>query len=263
MRSASWPARWRPWPGLGNVVTTVMTTPAASPSERSERRRREVCVAARTVIVRQGLEATTLRDIAREGGFTTGVVSHYFPDKTAVIVGTLHLRGRGVEHPRPAHRDRRADGASRASSTSSASSIPHRPGAAGRSGGCGRRCGRTPSATPTFADAAGRLGLPPGSGSSATCWCAPARGRADPRPIWTSTPRPRVFARLVDGLGLRSSLSGRWTAARRAAGAPHGDAGRVRDRCWRRCWRTRERPAGRDQPAARSPPTTACSRPTS
>ena len=40
-------------------------------------------MAARTVIVRQGLEATTLRDIAREGGFTTGVVSHYFPDKTA------------------------------------------------------------------------------------------------------------------------------------------------------------------------------------
>ena len=66
-----------------------MTTPAASPSERSERRRREVCLAARTVIVRQGLEATTLRDIAREGGFTTGVVSHYFPDKTAVIVGTF------------------------------------------------------------------------------------------------------------------------------------------------------------------------------
>ena len=46
-------------------------------------------MAARTVIVRQGLEATTLRDIAREGGFTTGVVSHYFPDKTAVIVGTF------------------------------------------------------------------------------------------------------------------------------------------------------------------------------
>ena len=49
------------------------------------------------MIVRKGLEATTLRDIAREGGFTTGVVSHYFPDKQAVIVGTLHLRGRGVD----------------------------------------------------------------------------------------------------------------------------------------------------------------------
>ena len=34
-----------------------MTTTATSPSERSERRRREICVAARSVVVRQGLEA--------------------------------------------------------------------------------------------------------------------------------------------------------------------------------------------------------------
>src|SRR5204863_9261122 len=34
-------------------------------------------------------EATTLRDIAREGGFTTGVVTHYFPDKQSVIVGAF------------------------------------------------------------------------------------------------------------------------------------------------------------------------------
>jgi AcrR family transcriptional regulator len=48
-----------------------------------------VCDAARHVIVRKGLERTTLRDIAREGGFTTGVVTHHFPDKQAVVVGAF------------------------------------------------------------------------------------------------------------------------------------------------------------------------------
>jgi AcrR family transcriptional regulator len=64
-----------------------MTAPPGA--ERSERRRREVCDAARRVIVRKGLEVTTMRDIAREGGFTTGLVTHYFPDKQAVIQGAF------------------------------------------------------------------------------------------------------------------------------------------------------------------------------
>jgi AcrR family transcriptional regulator len=58
-------------------------------SARSQRRRRDVCDAARRAITQNGLEATTLRDIAREGGFTTGVVTHYFPDKQSVIVGAF------------------------------------------------------------------------------------------------------------------------------------------------------------------------------
>jgi AcrR family transcriptional regulator len=67
-------------------------TAAPSTSEsstRSQRRRRDVCDAARRAITQNGLEATTLRDIAREGGFTTGVVTHYFPDKQSVIVGAF------------------------------------------------------------------------------------------------------------------------------------------------------------------------------
>jgi AcrR family transcriptional regulator len=48
-----------------------------------------VCEAACRVIVRNGLETTTMRDISREGGFTTGVLTHYFPDKQAVIVGSF------------------------------------------------------------------------------------------------------------------------------------------------------------------------------
>jgi AcrR family transcriptional regulator len=68
-------------------MTAAPSTP--EPSTRSQRRRRDVCDAARRAIIEKGLEATTLRDIAREGGFTTGVVTHYFPDKHAVIVGTF------------------------------------------------------------------------------------------------------------------------------------------------------------------------------
>ena len=66
-----------------------MSASHPSASERSERRRREVCEAACRVIIRNGLETTTMRDISREGGFTTGVLTHYFPDKQAVIVGAF------------------------------------------------------------------------------------------------------------------------------------------------------------------------------
>jgi TetR/AcrR family transcriptional regulator, transcriptional repressor of bet genes len=41
------------------------------------------------VILRKGLERTTVRDISREGGFTSGVLTHHFPDKQAVIVGAF------------------------------------------------------------------------------------------------------------------------------------------------------------------------------
>ena len=56
---------------------------------RTQRRLVEVDEAARRVIVRKGLRSTTMRDISREGGFTTGVLTHYFPDKDALIVGVF------------------------------------------------------------------------------------------------------------------------------------------------------------------------------
>ncbi len=58
-------------------------------SHRSGKRFDEIADAARRVIMRDGLEATTLREISREGGFTTGVLTHYFPDKQALIAGTF------------------------------------------------------------------------------------------------------------------------------------------------------------------------------
>lgn len=48
-------------------------------------------MAARRAILRRGLEATTLRDIGREAGFTTGVITHHFPDKEAVIAACFEL----------------------------------------------------------------------------------------------------------------------------------------------------------------------------
>lgn len=49
----------------------------------------DVDEAAREVIMRKGLASTTLRDISREGGFTTGVLTHHFADKEALIFGVF------------------------------------------------------------------------------------------------------------------------------------------------------------------------------
>lgn len=48
-------------------------------------RREEVLRHAREVMMREGLDATSLRRIAREGGFTTGVLSHWFADKSELM----------------------------------------------------------------------------------------------------------------------------------------------------------------------------------
>ena len=48
-------------------------------------RRTEVLDHARHVIMRDGLGTTSLRRISREGGYTTGVLSHYFADKRELL----------------------------------------------------------------------------------------------------------------------------------------------------------------------------------
>jgi AcrR family transcriptional regulator len=60
-----------------------------SGDDRAARRLRSAAEAARRVIIREGLEATTLRDISREGGFTTGVLTHHFSDKRDLIVAAF------------------------------------------------------------------------------------------------------------------------------------------------------------------------------
>jgi AcrR family transcriptional regulator len=49
-------------------------------------RREEIVDAAVSVIARDGLSSASLRSIAREIGYTTGVVMHYFRDKEELLV---------------------------------------------------------------------------------------------------------------------------------------------------------------------------------
>ena len=52
-------------------------------------RRLEVAQAAWRVIVREGLDRTSMRAVAQELGASTGVVTHYFRDKEALILFAL------------------------------------------------------------------------------------------------------------------------------------------------------------------------------
>lgn len=66
-------------------------------------RRRQIVEAAARLIATGGMEAATMRDIAAEAGWTTGVVNHYFADKREVLRRTL-------EHSlRQRRADRRCD----------------------------------------------------------------------------------------------------------------------------------------------------------
>ncbi len=55
-----------------------------------EQRRAELVDAAIEAIADVGLERVTLRDIAQRAGATTGTIGHYFRDKDALLVATLH-----------------------------------------------------------------------------------------------------------------------------------------------------------------------------
>ncbi|HEX4816816.1 MAG TPA: TetR/AcrR family transcriptional regulator [Nonomuraea sp.] len=54
-----------------------------------EERRREVLSAARRVIARDGIDAATTRAIAKEAGYSNGVLSHYFADKDEILLSAL------------------------------------------------------------------------------------------------------------------------------------------------------------------------------
>src|SRR6185437_15791510 len=56
-----------------------------------DQRRREVLDATWRVIVRSGLDATTMRRIAQEAGYSNGVLAHYFKDKEDILVSAHEL----------------------------------------------------------------------------------------------------------------------------------------------------------------------------
>jgi AcrR family transcriptional regulator len=81
-------------PGSEDRADGPMNESHRPTNHRTGKRFDEIADAARRVIIRDGLEATTLREISREGGFTTGVLTHYFPDKQALIAGTFAATSR-------------------------------------------------------------------------------------------------------------------------------------------------------------------------
>lgn len=68
-----------------------------------ENRRTEIANAAARIMASRGLSNTTVRDIAGEAGFTSGILAHYFRDKDEVLAHALQLLDdRSAEHFRPA-----------------------------------------------------------------------------------------------------------------------------------------------------------------
>lgn len=56
-----------------------------------EERRREVLAATWRVIAREGVDATTVRRIADEAGYSNGVLQHYFQNKEDILVSAHRL----------------------------------------------------------------------------------------------------------------------------------------------------------------------------
>jgi len=66
-------------------------------------RRSELAEAARRVIGRAGLEGATIRAISEEAGFSTGVLTHYFADKNALVLAALSVTVERSRHKMAAH----------------------------------------------------------------------------------------------------------------------------------------------------------------
>jgi TetR/AcrR family transcriptional regulator, transcriptional repressor of bet genes len=62
-----------------------------------EQRRDEIALVACQVVARYGFEQATIVRIAREAGYTTGMVAHYFDTKQDIIIAALRLILRRIE----------------------------------------------------------------------------------------------------------------------------------------------------------------------
>src|SRR4051812_23927412 len=56
-----------------------------------DERREELLAAVWRVIARDGMERATIRTIAKETGWSSGVLAHYFADKDEILVSALRL----------------------------------------------------------------------------------------------------------------------------------------------------------------------------
>jgi AcrR family transcriptional regulator len=62
-----------------------------------EARRRELAEAAWRAIVKYGLDGTTTRLIAKESGYSNGVLAHYFESKDEILLEALRISHNGVD----------------------------------------------------------------------------------------------------------------------------------------------------------------------
>jgi AcrR family transcriptional regulator len=56
-----------------------------------EERRQEVLAAVWRIIDREGIERSTIRAIAKEAGYSAGILAHYFSDKDDILTSALRL----------------------------------------------------------------------------------------------------------------------------------------------------------------------------
>src|ERR1700741_4871483 len=61
--------------------------------------RRGFAAAALAVITRDGLEGLTVREVAKEAGFTTGALTHYFKSKDEVLIAASEYAAEEVRVP--------------------------------------------------------------------------------------------------------------------------------------------------------------------
>ena len=173
-------------------------------------RQDEIAAATARVIARKGLAATTLRDIAREAGFTTGVITHHFPDKTAVVADCFYRTSeRWLAKVEAAVTDASTPRMRLAALLDL--SVPSNPD--DQASWCiwaemWTYAGRDPSLAKTVVAVDGRWEM----------IVADVLAEARAAKIISEDVEPVLeaanFVRLVDGLGLRAWVSGEWSHAR-------------------------------------------------
>ncbi|HEY1492607.1 MAG TPA: TetR family transcriptional regulator, partial [Steroidobacteraceae bacterium] len=62
-----------------------------------EQRRNEIALVACRVVAQHGFDQATIVRIAREAGYTTGMVAHYFDTKQDIVTAALRLILRRIE----------------------------------------------------------------------------------------------------------------------------------------------------------------------
>ncbi len=88
------PGRNTPHPGLGrkDAMPKIID---------HDQRRRDIVEVAKSIILKGGFEAATMRSIAAEAGFANGALKHYFPGKESIVAATfetiLQQMSEGVE----------------------------------------------------------------------------------------------------------------------------------------------------------------------